>query len=100
MELEFKTIDNYKLYVKYTGKINIENANDINMAIKEKLNNIKELIFDFAEVSYISSAGLRMLHSIYKILNEQNGSIYIKNANHDVKNVFEISGFQTFLNII
>ena len=100
MELIFETLDENKLYVKYTGKINIENSNDINASIKNKLDNIKELVFDFSEVDYISSAGLRMLHSIYKALSEQNGSLYIKNPNQDVKNVFEISGFDTFLNII
>ncbi len=100
MELILKTLNNDRLYVKYTGKINIENSNDINTAIKNHLENIKELIFDFEEVPYISSAGLRMLHDIYKTIKEQNGSIYIKDANADVKNVFEISGFQTFLSII
>jgi len=100
MELTFETLDNNRLYVKYTGKIFIENANDINTAINEKLANIKELVFDFAEVPYISSAGLRMLHAIYKTLHEQNGSLYIKNANQDVKNVFEISGFKSFLTVL
>ena len=100
MELELKTLNNNGLYVKYSGKINIENANEINMAVKSHLENIKELVFDFSEIDYISSAGLRMLHDIYKTVNEQKGSIYIKNANKDVKNVFEISGFHSFLNII
>lgn len=100
MDLIFELKNSNKLYVKYTGKIYIENANDIKTAIEEKLMNIKELVFDFSEVSYISSAGLRMLHSIYKTLSDQNGSLYIKNPNTEVKNVFEISGFQTFLNIV
>ena len=100
MQLIFKTLDTGGLYVKYTGQINIENANDINIAIKEKLNNVKELVFDFSEVPYISSAGLRMLHDIYKTLQGQNGFIYIKNANSEVRNVFELSGFQSFLNIV
>ncbi len=100
MDLVINKTDENKLYVKYTGKINIENSNDINTAIKNNLENIKELVFDFTEVPYISSAGLRMLLSLYKTLSEQNGSLYIKNANDEVKNVFEIAGFQTFLNII
>lgn len=100
MELEFEELSNNRLNVKYTGKIYIENAEDIKTSIKSKLDNIKELTFDFSEVPYISSAGLRMLHDIYITMQKQNGFIYIKNANHDVKNVFEISGFNTFLKII
>ncbi len=100
MDLVFKTLDNNRLYVKYTGKINIENSNEINTKIKSRLENIKELVFDFSEVPYISSAGLRMLHDIYKTINEQRGCIYIQNANQDIKNVIEISGFQSFIKLI
>ncbi len=100
MELILKSLSNNGLYVKYTGKINIENSTEISKEIKSHLENVKELVFDFSEVSYISSAGLRMLHDIYKTIQTQKGSVYIKNANQDVKNVFEISGFQSFLNII
>ena len=100
MELIFNKTDENKLYVKYTGKINIENSNEINASIQDNLKDIKELVFDFSEIPYISSAGLRMIHSVYKTLSNQKGSLYIKNANQDVKNVFEISGFQTFLTLI
>lgn len=100
MDLVLEALDKNRLYAKYTGKINIENSNEINTTIKNHLENIKELIFDFSEVPYISSAGLRMLHDLYKTLNSQKGSLYIKNPNSDVKNVFDISGFQAFLSII
>ena len=100
MELTLEKTDKNTLYVKYSGKIFIENANDINNTIQNNLMNIKELVFDFSEVPYISSAGLRMISSIHKSLAAQNGSLYIKNANKDVKNVFDISGFLTFLTLV
>ena len=100
MKLTFEAIDKERLCVKYVGKISIENAADIGNAIKNKLENVRELIFDFSEVPYISSAGLRMLLDVYKTLQLQKGSVYIKNANADVKNVFDLSGFQGFINVI
>ena len=102
MDLIFETLDKNRLYVKYTGKIYIENSESINNEIQAKLGNVKELVFDFAEVPYISSAGLRMLHSVYKALQlqKEKGSLYIKNANNDVKNVIEISGFKSFITVL
>ena len=100
MDLIIESLDDNKLYVKYTGKIYIENSNDILTSITNELGNKKELIFDFTDVPYISSAGLRMLHSLYKVLKEQNASMYIKNANKEVRNVFEISGFLAFFSLI
>ena len=100
MDINFQLLNNERLIVNISGKINIENASDIEEIIKSKLENIKELVLDFTEVTYISSAGLRIVLSLQKTINGQNGKMYIKNANKDVLNVFEISGFKNFLNII
>ena len=103
MEFSFQTlnnIENARLNVKLSGKINIENANDIEKAIKSHLNNVRELLLDFTDVTYVASIGLRVLLELQKTINAQNGSMYIKNVNAEVKNVFEITGFQNILNII
>ena len=103
MELNFQSLNNVehaRLTVKLSGKINIENANDIRKTIKENLSNVKELLLDFTDVTYIASIGLRVLLELHKTINAQNGAMYIKNVNAEVKNVFEITGFQNILNII
>lgn len=70
--------------------------------LEAELNNIteqfSELIFDFLGVEYVSSACLRVLLIAKK--KRPQCSITIVNANDVVKEVFEITGFDKFLNII
>ncbi|MBQ9245036.1 STAS domain-containing protein [bacterium] len=103
MELNFQTLNNIekaRLIVKLSGKINMENAADIEKTIKSNLDNVKELLLDFSEVSYVASVGLRVLLELQKTITAKNAAMYIKNVNDEVKNVFEITGFQNILNII
>ena len=59
---------------------------------------MKNLVFDFEKLEYISSAGLRVMLSAQKIMNKQ-GEMSIKNASDDVLEVFEITGFIDIINI-
>ena len=55
------------------------------------LDGIEELVFDLAQVDYISSAGLRVLLSSQKKMAGK--SMKIVNAKPAVKEVFDITGF-------
>lgn len=57
------------------------------------------LEFDFTELEYISSAGLRVLLSAQKSVNAGKGTMVIKNVNETVREVFEITGFVDILTI-
>lgn len=57
------------------------------------------LEFDFTELEYISSAGLRVLLSAQKGVNASKGTMVIKNVNETVREVFEITGFVDILTI-
>ena len=46
----------------------------------------------------ISSAGLRVLLSAQKTMNKQ-GSMVIRNATEEVKEIFEVTGFSDILTI-
>ncbi|MBQ9612388.1 MAG: STAS domain-containing protein [Lachnospiraceae bacterium] len=52
----------------------------------------------FTEFEYISSAGLRVLLSAQKVMNKQ-GSMVVKNASDEVKEIFEVTGFSDILTI-
>ena len=54
--------------------------------------------FDFSEVEYISSAGLRVLLAAQKVMNRQ-GSMKLIGVNSEVMEVFEITGFSDILTI-
>ena len=58
----------------------------------------KELVLDFADLEYISSAGLRVLLKLQKVMNKK-GSMKLIHVGEVVKEVFEITGFTDILTI-
>jgi anti-sigma B factor antagonist len=60
----------------------------------------KNLIIDFKELEYISSAGLRVILKATKTLKRQDGKIMLCSMQDYVKEVFEIAGFDSFLPIV
>jgi len=60
----------------------------------------KNMIIDFNDLDYISSAGLRVILKTTKALNRQEGKIMLCSMQDYVKEVFEIAGFDSFLPIV
>ena len=59
---------------------------------------ITRLVFDVAKLEYISSAGLRVLLAMQKLMNQQ-GEMVLQNVNEAVMEVFEVTGFSDILRI-
>lgn len=58
------------------------------------------VIVDFEKLEYLSSAGLRVLLKVAKTLKPLSGKIVLCAMADYVREVFEISGFDTFLPIV
>ena len=58
------------------------------------------MIFNFKDIDYISSAGLRVILKATKALKREEGKIMLCDMQDYVKEVFEIAGFDTFLPIV
>ena len=69
----------------------------IDEAIKGGAHN---MIVDFGDLEYISSAGLRVILKTTKELKRNDGRIVLCAMQDYVKEVFEIAGFDTFLPIV
>ncbi len=87
-----------------TAKIALEGRLDTNTApeLESKLgelDGITELDFDFADLVYISSAGLRVLLAAQKKMNAADGKMVIRNPNELINEVFEATGFDEILDI-
>ena len=61
---------------------------------------IKNVIIDFKDLDYISSAGLRVILKATKTLKREDGKIMLCSMQDYVKEVFEIAGFDSFLPIV
>ena len=62
-------------------------------------NGSRKMVVDFAQLDYISSAGLRVILKATKELKRSQGAFVLCTMKDYVKEVFEISGFDTFLPI-
>ena len=96
MEIK-QTLNNDELIVTLKGEINSSTAPELEETLKDSLDNIKRLVFDFTELSYISSAGLRVLLVAKKTIDKNDGQMVVKNPNESIMDVFEITGFKNIL---
>lgn len=97
MQIEKKT-ENFVVTFSLEGRLDTMTAPQLEAEIQGKLDGVTELYFDFAKLSYISSAGLRVLLTAQKIMNKQ-GKMIIKNVCAEIKEIFEVTGFSDILTL-
>ena len=93
-----KTIENGKALLKPEGRLDTVTAPEMENVIKEILPGLVELTIDFTKLTYISSAGLRVLLSAQKAMNKQ-GKMTVLNVNETIMEIFEVTGFSDILTI-
>ena len=84
--------------LEITGRIDAITAPALDKTINENIVESKSLILDFKNLEYISSAGLRVLLSAQKKL-QQNCTMTLKNVCEEVMDVLEMTGFADILTI-
>jgi len=60
----------------------------------------KNIILDCTDLTYISSAGLRIFLAILQNAQEKGGHVYIKGINDSVRAIFNITGFSHIFEFI
>lgn len=93
-----KDQDGTTLTIAIEGRLDTATAPNFENEIRDSLDGIETLILDFNNLEYVSSAGLRVILTAQKIMNQQ-GNMKIQNVNEDIMDVFEITGFSDILTI-
>ncbi|MBE6817675.1 MAG: STAS domain-containing protein [Ruminococcaceae bacterium] len=93
-----KTIEGSAMTLGIEGRLETTTAPSLEEVIRNELEGITELTFDFSQLEYISSAGLRVILAAQKIMNNQ-GSMRVTGANDIVMEVFELTGFADIITI-
>ncbi len=83
--------------IEVIGRLDTTTAPELEQTI-DGLEKVSDLVFDFKNLEYISSAGLRVILKTQKIMNSK-GSMKLINVNDDVMEVFDITGFSDILTI-
>lgn len=93
-----KQTDGSAMTIVLSGRLDTTTSPELEATIKADISQVTELFFDFTELEYISSAGLRVLLAAQKIMNKQ-GRMVIRHVNETVMEVFDITGFCDILTI-
>ena len=86
------------LTVSLEGRLDTTTSPDLEKMLKESLDDVTELILDFENLEYISSAGLRVLLLAYKKMVPA-GTMKLIHVSDVVKDILEITGFLELLNV-
>ena len=93
-----KDLSGKVLTLTLAGRLDTVTSPDLEAQLKDSLDGVEVLNFDLKDLEYISSAGLRVLLSAQKTMNKL-GSMVVKNANEEVMEIFEVTGFSDILTI-
>lgn len=97
--MNIETIRNEKeLTMKLAGKLDTLTSPILQKELQQNLTGVELLVLDLSALEYLSSAGLRVLLTAQKVMNEQ-GEMIIKNVNSTIAEIFEITGFSEILTI-
>ena len=92
-------IESDKIVLEVEGKVDRLTTQQLQDAILLALQKMRQLEIDFGGVNYISSAGLRALLMGQKTAQSKQGRMYLTKVTEPVKEIFNITGFRSFLEI-
>ena len=82
------------------GRLDADSSPEAEKVVKDALGEQTDrILFDLGELEYLSSAGLRVLLSAAKEMRRREGKIVLCSLNEFVKEIFEVSGFQSLIPI-
>ena len=95
------TIDNGKeTVISLSGELDTLTSVDLEKEIPPILNGEAEaVVLNGAELTYISSAGLRLLLTLQKGMKSKGGSFRLKNIQKEIMEILNITGFSHILTI-
>ncbi len=97
MDLEInEEISDDKIKINLKGKLDTSTYISLEDELKD-IDMYKDITFDFLNLNYISSVGLRILLRAYKNTLVNGGKLMVINFNETIKTIFEETGFLELL---
>ena len=98
MDLQF-TQRNGNLIVKIRGEIDHHNTEKIRRAVEGEFASsaARNIVFDFAYVTFMDSSGIGMIIGRYKELQKLGGRVFAINIGTSIDRIFEISGLKRII---
>ena len=93
-----KTLENGKALFAREGRLDTTTAPELEKELRDSIDGVSALTLDFTDLEYISSAGLRVLLAVQKIMNKK-GEMKVSHVNETIMEIFEVTGFSDILSI-
>ena len=85
--------------VELTGEIDASTAPKIQAQVLPLTQSNNKIILDLSGVSYMSSAGLRVLLSLYRQTTAKNGNLVLVGLSEDIEDTMSVTGFLNFFTV-
>ena len=97
MNIQVQT-ENTTCTITLSGRLDTTTAPELEKAVLENTGTCETLIFDLEDLTYTSSAGLRVFLKAQKQMNRQ-GSMKLIHVCPDIMEIFDVTGFTDILTI-
>lgn len=95
-----KAISNQNIFFTISGRLDTLTTPQLEDEIKNtSFENTENVILNMSELEYISSLGLRVILSLYKLLKKQNSELKIINVSNSIMELFSMAGLANYINI-
>jgi anti-sigma B factor antagonist len=94
-----KTSSEKGVTLAVSGKLSAATAEEFGAAVDAVVEETGALVLDFAGVTYLASAGLRVLIGANKKLKAKGGSLLILHVGEAIQEVFDITGLDDVFDI-
>lgn len=95
MDLEIRDVDHITV-VALTGDLDTNTFRDVQARILARVVPHGKMVLDLSGVTYMSSAGLRVLLSLYRHTSNQDGELVLVGVAEEIRDTMEITGFWDF----
>ena len=86
-----KTAEGTGLTIALEGRLDSISSRDLEKELRASVPGLTELVFEFEKLSYITSAGLRVIMSAQKVMMEQ-GKMRLINVSNDIMDIMDMVG--------
>jgi len=87
-----------QIIIFLSNRIDSMNADETQDIILDALKIVdRDIVIDVTQLNYISSAGLQVVLKCAQLAQEHNKSCFLKGAQGTIKDIFQVSGFLTFI---
>ena len=95
-----KKLENGALYVALEGEMDTLTSPGFEAELKPLLAEATSVTLDFEKLEYISSAGLRVLLAAEQAMEEKGAEqVRVVKMNDTIRNIFDITGFDSILSM-